>query len=67
MILYFYKCSQEICENNGTTGKFIMCPLCDRGCEYWYLNNSCTVSKFTYLIDNPIVVFFSIFMSFWGE
>ncbi|XP_046382503.1 anoctamin-1-like isoform X1 [Ischnura elegans] len=55
--------SNEICdENNNIT----MCPLCDRKCDYWRLNDTCLYSRITYLFDNPTTVFFAIFMSFWA-
>ncbi|CAG0920337.1 unnamed protein product [Notodromas monacha] len=57
--------SQEICDEKAA-GNLKMCPLCDKACDYWDLKSSCTVSTITYLFDNPITVFFSIFMSFWA-
>ncbi|KAB7508055.1 Anoctamin-1 [Armadillidium nasatum] len=43
-----------------------MCPLCDVGCSYWDLKETCFHAKFTYLVDNPATVFFACFMSFWA-
>lgn len=62
----YFLSSKEICDTNGT-GNVTMCPVCDNICRYWKLSDSCSYSKFTYLIDNPRTVFFSVFMSFWGE
>ncbi|KAK4887282.1 hypothetical protein RN001_003553 [Aquatica leii] len=53
--------SQDVC--NSTT---IMCPLCDRNCDYWRLSETCTYSKILYVIDNPSTLFFAVFMSFWA-
>ena len=44
-----------------------MCPQCDTYCDYWFLKDSCVLSKVTYLFDNYSTVIFSIFMSVWGE
>ncbi|XP_063708126.1 anoctamin-4 isoform X2 [Culicoides brevitarsis] len=59
-----YKVSKEICDKDS---KIMMCPICDYWCDYWKLEETCTHSKFTYLIDNPSTVFFAVFMSFWGS
>ena len=44
-----------------------MCPLCDNNitCTNWRLVESCFYSKITYLVDNPLTVFFSVFMAVW--
>ncbi|XP_034936380.1 anoctamin-5-like isoform X2 [Chelonus insularis] len=44
----------------------IMCPQCDKYCDYWRLNETCIFTKVTLLFDNPATVFFAVFMSFWG-
>ncbi|XP_016951915.1 anoctamin-6 isoform X2 [Drosophila biarmipes] len=54
--------SRDICNDNGT----IMCPQCDRSCDYWRLNETCTSSKFNYLIDNKSTVVFALLMSIWA-
>ncbi|XP_070139014.1 anoctamin-6 isoform X2 [Drosophila bipectinata] len=54
--------SRDICNDNGT----IMCPQCDRSCDYWRLNETCTSSKFNYLIDNNMTVVFALAMSIWA-
>lgn len=56
------KISMEICKSNLT-----MCPLCDNWCDYWTLNETCIQAKITSMLDNPVTVFFAIFMSFWGK
>lgn len=42
-----------------------MCPLCDKVCSYWNLNDTCFYAKITYLFDNDATVVFAIVMSFW--
>lgn len=44
-----------------------MCPLCYNNitCTNWRLVESCFYSKITYLVDNPLTVFFSVFMAVW--
>ncbi|SPP88740.1 blast:Anoctamin-6 [Drosophila guanche] len=54
--------SRDICEDSGT----IMCPQCDRSCDYWRLNETCTSSKFNYLIDNNMTVVFALAMAIWS-
>ncbi|KAH8409217.1 hypothetical protein KR009_010799, partial [Drosophila setifemur] len=54
--------SRDICGDNGT----IMCPQCDRSCDYWRLNETCTSSKFNYLIDNNMTVVFALAMAVWA-
>ncbi|XP_059508150.1 anoctamin-3 isoform X4 [Stegostoma tigrinum] len=54
--------SREICEANDTR----MCPMCERNCSYWMLNESCVYAKLTYLFDNGGTVFFAIFMAIWA-
>lgn len=60
--LNIYYCSEEIC-----TSELTMCPLCDYWCDFWKLKETCIQAKVTSLLDNPVTVFFAIFMSFWGE
>ncbi|KAL3266179.1 hypothetical protein HHI36_010363 [Cryptolaemus montrouzieri] len=44
----------------------IMCPRCDKYCDYWRLSESCTYAKIQHFIDNPATIFFAVFMSFWA-
>ncbi|UYV68797.1 ANO4 [Cordylochernes scorpioides] len=57
--------SQEIC-NGKDAGSAIMCPLCDKKCDYWRLSDGCMFSKIIHLFDNPATVGFAVFMSLWG-
>lgn len=71
LICFFYglltypanRISQEICDDNGT----IMCPQCDKYCDYWYLRTTCNISKLAHIFDNEMTIVFSIFMSVWGK
>lgn len=60
----YYKHSpllNEVCNSNAT-----MCPLCDKGCKAWQLNDTCTYAKVTLLFDNNGTVFFAMFMAIWA-
>lgn len=64
--MLLYLCSIDIC-NKSTYGKVMMCPQCDRYCDYVPLSDSCFLSKVTYLFDNCSTIIFSLFMALWGE
>ncbi|KAK9870211.1 hypothetical protein WA026_006295 [Henosepilachna vigintioctopunctata] len=42
----------------------VMCPRCDKYCDYWKLSEGCTYAKIQHFIDHPATIFFAIFMSF---
>lgn len=57
--------TKQVC--NKTLDNYPMCPLCNvKGCDFYYLSQTCSYMKFSYLFDNPGTVFFAIFMSFWS-
>ncbi|KAH0620835.1 hypothetical protein JD844_021649, partial [Phrynosoma platyrhinos] len=56
--------SQEICDAS-IGGEIIMCPLCDKKCDYWRLNSTCESSEYSHLFDNVATLFFAIFMGIW--
>ncbi|XP_036619092.1 anoctamin-5 isoform X1 [Trichosurus vulpecula] len=56
--------SIEICDVS-IGGEIIMCPLCDKICEYWRLNTTCESSRYSHLFDNVATLFFAIFMGIW--
>jgi len=56
--------TQDIC--GGSMANTTMCPICDEFCDFWQLNDACTMTKAKYLFDNGTTVFFAIFMSLWG-
>lgn len=53
--------SEDIC-----TQDVIMCPLCDKLCPFWELKDTCVYSKISYIVDNPVTIFFAVFMSIWS-
>ncbi|KAL1453996.1 hypothetical protein WDU94_010293 [Cyamophila willieti] len=55
--------SRDICNK---TLDVIMCPLCDRTCDFWKLSNSCNSARVTYLFDNTFSVIFAFLMSIWS-
>ncbi|CAG0916416.1 unnamed protein product [Notodromas monacha] len=55
--------SRDVCD---MTRNVTMCPLCDKFCDFWLLNDSCLHAKINYLVDNPSTLFFAVFMSFWS-
>ncbi|XP_011185161.2 anoctamin-6 isoform X4 [Zeugodacus cucurbitae] len=55
--------SRQICNDNQTT---LMCPQCDRNCDFWLLEKTCNSSKMNYLIDNNITVVFASIMALWA-
>ncbi|XP_008215745.1 anoctamin-5 isoform X1 [Nasonia vitripennis] len=51
----------------GTWAKeTIMCPQCDKTCDFWRLSETCLLTRVTYLFDNPAMVYFAAFMSVWA-
>ena len=46
--------------------EIIMCPQCDKTCDFWRLSETCLLTRVTYLFDNPSVVYFAAFMSVWS-
>lgn len=52
---------QDICNSD-----VIMCPRCDKVCDYWKLSDGCIYSKIQHFVDNPATIFFAVFMSFWS-
>uniref|UniRef100_A0A2K5I6M1 Anoctamin n=1 Tax=Colobus angolensis palliatus TaxID=336983 RepID=A0A2K5I6M1_COLAP len=71
VIVFLYGCatieedipSREMCDQQNA---FIMCPLCDKSCDYWNLSSACGTARASHLFDNPATVFFSIFMALWA-
>ncbi|KAI9589052.1 anoctamin-1 isoform X1 [Glossina fuscipes] len=55
--------SREICAENKT---ILMCPQCDRNCDFWELQETCKSSKMNYLIDNNVTVVFALVMCIWA-
>ncbi|XP_025097093.1 anoctamin-4-like isoform X3 [Pomacea canaliculata] len=57
--------SQDICDVSKA-GNYVMCPVCDERCSYWFLQRSCLYSQVTYLFDNEATVAFAAFMALWA-
>lgn len=55
--------SRDICNKSLN---IIMCPLCDRTCDYWKLSDTCKSARVTYLFDNTMTVIFAFLMSIWA-
>lgn len=56
--------TKETCDNATT---WLMCPLCDRKCDYWMLRDTCQYSRLSNLFDNDLTVIFAIFISLWSK
>uniref|UniRef100_A0A8C3Q1W0 Anoctamin n=1 Tax=Chrysolophus pictus TaxID=9089 RepID=A0A8C3Q1W0_CHRPC len=61
--------SKEICDP-AIGGEIIMCPLCDRECEYWRLNTTCESSEVCTCFFSPFSCLFTLktvtlFLEFW--
>lgn len=56
--------SSYVCSDGATVD---MCPLCDKNCGYWKLNETCLYAKITYLFSNNFTVIFAFLMSVWGK
>uniref|UniRef100_A0A5S6NLT8 Anoctamin n=1 Tax=Xenopus tropicalis TaxID=8364 RepID=A0A5S6NLT8_XENTR len=71
IIVFLYGCatidadipSQEMCDQEQG---FVMCPLCDKACDFWKLSSACGTARASHLFDNPATVFFSVFMALWA-
>ncbi|KAE9549961.1 hypothetical protein FO519_006820 [Halicephalobus sp. NKZ332] len=55
---------QEIC--SADSKEYLVCPSCEKYCDYMPLNNSCLYSKLTYVFDNTATIFFAAVMSIWA-
>ncbi|KAL7288575.1 hypothetical protein TKK_0017314 [Trichogramma kaykai] len=44
----------------------IMCPQCDKTCDFWRLSETCLLTRVTHLFDNPAMLYFATFMSVWS-
>ena len=55
---------EDICDASGP--EFVMCPECDRLCDYGNLSDSCHYARFTRVFDNYATIAMAVFMSAWG-
>ncbi|VDM96708.1 unnamed protein product [Thelazia callipaeda] len=58
--------SNDICGSDGIGAKAILCPTCDKYCDYTRLNSSCIYSKLSYVFDNTSTVVFAALMSIFA-
>nr|XP_032824725.1 anoctamin-5-like [Petromyzon marinus] len=65
MFVRVYVCSGEIC-NNTIGGSLVMCPQCDQKCTFWRLNDTCETAKTSHMYENPVTIFFAVFMGLWA-
>ncbi|XP_012266555.2 anoctamin-4-like isoform X2 [Athalia rosae] len=56
--------AREACNPNAQN--IVMCPQCDKTCDYWRLSETCLLATLTHLFDNPATPIFAVFMSFWA-
>ncbi|XP_070784806.1 anoctamin-6 isoform X1 [Enoplosus armatus] len=56
--------SKEVCDPE-IGGRIVMCPQCDKECNYWRLNSTCEASKKLCIFDNFGTLVFAVFMSIW--
>ncbi|XP_059834473.1 anoctamin-6 isoform X1 [Hypanus sabinus] len=56
--------SQEVCDPE-IGGRIIMCPQCDRDCQYWRLNITCQSSRKLSIFDNYGTLVYAMFMAIW--
>ncbi|XP_012815382.1 anoctamin-6 isoform X3 [Xenopus tropicalis] len=56
--------SKEVCDPS-IGGSIIMCPQCDKACNYWYLNITCESSKKLCIFDSFGTLVFAVFMGIW--
>ncbi|XP_015606039.1 anoctamin-5 [Cephus cinctus] len=72
LICFFYglvtlssnQLARDACDPDANN--VIMCPQCDKTCDYWRLSETCLLTRVTHLFDNPATTIFAIFMSFWA-
>lgn len=64
LLMDFFPSSEDICSPNNT---IIMCPQCDKHCDFWRLSETCIYSRISHLFDNNTTVAFACLMSLWGK
>ncbi|XP_028396374.1 anoctamin-4-like [Dendronephthya gigantea] len=60
-----YTPTNIIC-NETLKDRYVMCPRCDKKCDYFPLYHTCGYSRAAYVFDNEFTVIFAIFMSLWS-
>lgn len=58
--------SNDICHgSDDSVSQELLCPACEKYCDFIPLNNTCLYSKATYVFDNYATIGFTIIMSLW--
>ncbi|KAL7076982.1 hypothetical protein ACQ4LE_003902 [Meloidogyne hapla] len=58
--------SNDICYGpNGSVSQELLCPACEKFCDYIPLNSTCLYSKAAYVFDNYATIAFTVVMSIW--
>uniref|UniRef100_A0A915EFQ5 Anoctamin n=1 Tax=Ditylenchus dipsaci TaxID=166011 RepID=A0A915EFQ5_9BILA len=58
--------SNDVCGEDGIGGKVLICPVCEKNCDYTPLSSSCIYAKLTYVFDNGATIIFAAIMSIWA-
>ncbi|KAI1726715.1 calcium-activated chloride channel domain-containing protein [Ditylenchus destructor] len=58
--------SNDICGEDGIGAKILICPVCEKYCDFTPLSSSCIYAKLTYVFDNGATIFFAAVMSIWA-
>lgn len=56
-----HETAQEICASG-----LLMCPKCDRVCDYWPLRDECVLAHDEAIFDNAVMVAYATFIAFWA-
>lgn len=56
--------SRDMCDSSLN---LLMCPQCDRECDYWEHTDACLYTVITHTFDNVVTLFFAIVMSVWSS
>ena len=63
--LLWFEPVKEICHPKNIS-LFYMCPLCDKACQFYFLNETCLYAQLTHLFDNDATPFLSVLLSLWS-
>ncbi|XP_065672900.1 anoctamin-3 isoform X2 [Hydra vulgaris] len=63
--LMWFEPTKEICSQKKNF-HFYMCPLCDKDCNYFYLDETCLYARIAHVFDNSATPMLSVFMSLWS-
>nr|XP_047139556.1 anoctamin-7 [Hydra vulgaris] len=63
--LMWFEPTKDICSLKNSS-QYYMCPLCDKDCNYFYINETCLYAQLTHIFDNDATPMLSVFMSLWS-